>query len=54
MERQSVSYGKRWIVETVFSSIKRRFGEYVYSVRLKNMKQEMMLKVSLYDKMISI
>ena len=41
-----VSYGQRWIVvETVFSSLKRRFdGEYVYSVRLKNMMQEMMLK----------
>ena len=52
--KDSVSYGKRWIVETVFSSIKRMFGEYVYSVRLKNMKQEMMLKVSLYNKMISI
>jgi hypothetical protein len=50
----SVSYGKRWIIETVFSSIKRMFGEYVYSVRLKNMIQEMMLKVSLYNKMISI
>ncbi len=44
----------RWIVETVFSSIKRMFGEYVYSVRLKNMIQEMMLKASLYNKMISI
>jgi hypothetical protein len=50
----SVSYGKRWIIETVFSSIKRMFVEYVYSVRLKNMIQEMMLKVSLYNKMISI
>ena len=52
--KDSVSYGQRWIVETVFSSIKRRFGEYVYSVRLKNMIQEMMLKASLYNKMISI
>ena len=33
--KDSVSYGQRWIVETVFSSIKRMFGEYVYSVRLK-------------------
>ena len=49
-----VSYGQRWIVETVFSCIKRMFGEYVYSVRLKNMIQEMMLKASLYNKMISI
>ena len=42
--KDSVSYGQRWIVETVFSSLKRLFGEYVYSVRLKNMIQEMMLK----------
>jgi hypothetical protein len=52
--KDSVSYGQRWIVETVFSCIKRMFGEYVYSVRLKNMIQEMMLKASLYNKMISI
>ena len=52
--KDSVSYGKRWVVETVFSSIKRTFGEYVYSVKLKNMIQEMMLKASLYNKMISI
>jgi len=52
--KDSVSYGQRWIVETVFSSIKRMYGEYVYSVRLKNMIQEMMLKASLYNKMISI
>ncbi len=48
------SYGKRWIVETVFSCLKRRFGEYLYSVKLKNMIQEMMLKVSLYNKLISV
>jgi hypothetical protein len=52
--KDSVSYGKRWIVETVFSCIKRMFGEYVYSARLKNMIKEMMLKASLYNKIISI
>ena len=52
--KDSVSYGQRWIAETVFSCLKRRFGEYVYSVRLKNMIQEMMLKTSLYNKMIYI
>ena len=52
--KDSVSYGQRWIVETVFSCLKRRFGEYVYSVRLKNMIQEMMLKASLYNKLISV
>jgi hypothetical protein len=44
-EDSIVRYGQRWIVETVFSSIKRMFdGEYVYSAILKNMIQEMMLK----------
>ena len=52
--KDSVSYGNRWIVETVFSCLKRMFGEYVYSVKLKNMTQEMMLKASLYNKMISV
>ncbi len=52
--KDSESYGKRWIVETAFSCIKRRFGEYVYSVRLKNMMKEMMLKASLYNELISI
>ncbi len=52
--KDSVSYGQRWIVETVFSCLKRRFGEYVYSVKLKNMIQEMMLKASLYNKMTSV
>ena len=52
--KDSVSYGNRWIAETVFSSIKRIFGEYVYSTRLDNMIQEMVLKASLYNKIISI
>src|SRR3954452_17231531 len=52
--KDSVSYGNRWIVETVFSCLKRTFGEHVYSVKLKNIIQEIMLKVSLYNKMISI
>ena len=52
--KYSVSYGQRWIAETVFSCIKRRFGEYVYSVKLKHTIQEMMLKASLYNKMISV
>ena len=52
--KNSVSYGQRWIVETVFSTIKRMFGEYVYSVKMKNMKQELMLKASLYNKFMSL
>ena len=53
---RSVSYGgQRWIIETVFSCIKRTFDrEYIYSIKFKNMVKEMILKASLYNKMISI
>jgi hypothetical protein len=34
--------------ETVFSSIKRMFGEYVSATRFQNMVKEMILQVSLY------
>ena len=42
-------YGKRWMAETVFSSIKRMFGEYVSAIKHQNMIKEMILKVSLYS-----
>jgi len=47
--KDSVSYGQRWIVETVFSCIKRMFGEYVTAIKFKNMIKEIMLKASLYN-----
>jgi hypothetical protein len=43
-----------WLAETVFSSLKRMFGEYVYSIIMENMKQELRLKVSLYNKFMSL
>lgn len=49
----SVSYGKRWIVESVFSVIKRMFGEEVISKKRCNMVQELMLKVSLYNRFVT-
>lgn len=49
----SVSYGKRWIVEAVISSIKRMLGEYVYSVKYDNMVKEIMLKAALYNRFAS-
>ena len=42
-------YGKRWMAETVFSSIKRTYGEYVSATKLQNIIKEMMMKVSLYN-----
>jgi hypothetical protein len=42
-------YGRRWIAETVFSSIKRMFGEHTSATRFQNMVKEMTMKVSLYN-----
>ena len=50
----SVDYGQRWIIETVFSRIKRMFGEYVTTIIFKNMIKEIMLKASLYNLFQSI
>ncbi|MGD1838053.1 MAG: transposase [Nitrososphaeraceae archaeon] len=47
--KDSVSYTQRWIVESVFSCIKRMFGEYVTAIKFENMVKEMMLKSSLYN-----
>jgi hypothetical protein len=52
--KSSVSYGQRWIVESVFSSMKRMFGEYVSARRFPNMVKEMMLKASLYNMFITM
>ena len=49
MEKEKKIWTKRWIVETVFSAIKRMFGEYVSTTKLENMIKEMMMKVSLYN-----
>ncbi len=42
-------YGKRWMAETAFSSIKRMFGECVSATKFQNMIKEMMVKVSIYN-----
>ena len=47
--KNSVYYGSRWIVESVFSCIKRMFGEYVTAIRFENMIKEILLKASLYN-----
>jgi Transposase DDE domain len=47
--KSKVNYGSRWIVETVFSFIKRMFGEYVSARKFPNMVKEMILKASLYN-----
>jgi len=52
--KDSVSYGSRWIVESVFSCMKRMFGEYVRAKKFPNMVREMVIKTSLYNMLASI
>ena len=52
--KRSMSYGHRWMVETVFSSMKRMFGEHVSAKKFPNMIKEMFLKASLYNRFSSM
>jgi len=52
--KRNHSYGQRWMAETVFSSYKRTFGEYVTARSMRNMAQEMMIKASLYNLLIGL
>jgi IS5 family transposase len=52
--KRSVSYGKRWMVETVFSCIKRIFGEYVNARKFHNMTKELIIKASLYNMFVAM
>lgn len=47
--KRNVSYMYRWMVETVFSAMKRMFGEYVMARNYPNIVKEMFLKASLYN-----
>ena len=48
--KRSVSYGHRWMTETVFSSMKRMFGEHVSARKFPNMVKEIFIKASLYKR----
>lgn len=52
--KEKHDYGYRWMAESAFSSIKRTFGEYVRSVKWKNIVKEIMLKASIYNMFISM
>ena len=47
-------YGLRWIAESAFSWLKRAFGECVTAKNLKNMIQEITMKVFLYNLLIGM
>ena len=47
-------YGKRWLVEIVFSSFKRVLGDTLRSKKFLSQKAEASLKVMLYNRFLSI
>lgn len=47
-------YVQRWMAQTVFSSYKRTFGEYVSAKKMENMVGELMVKANLYNTFIGL
>ena len=52
--KHSMGYGQRWMAETVFSCIKRMFGEYVNARKFHNMTKELVIKASLYNMFVAM
>lgn len=47
--RRKTGYGMRWMVESVFSSFKRRFGESIFSKSFRNISREIVLRIWIYN-----
>ena len=52
--KKNTGYGRRWLVEIVFSSFKRIFGSAVHAIRMENIAKEVALKVFVYNRMIDV
>ncbi len=50
--KKALEYGRRQIVESAFSVIKRLFGECVMAHKTKNMMHEVILRVAIYNRMV--
>ncbi|MCS7196104.1 MAG: hypothetical protein NZ827_02410, partial [Aquificaceae bacterium] len=51
--REANGYGRRWHLESFFSSFKRWFGEYVSSVKFENIRKELTFKVMIVSMFLS-
>jgi len=47
-------YGKRWSVETAYSTFKRAFGEYCMAKTMKNITRELAAKAFIYNTLINL
>jgi hypothetical protein len=51
---ETVGYGKRWAVETAYSTFKRLFGECALGRRLDSISVELALKVAFYNMLVNM
>jgi hypothetical protein len=49
-----VGYGRRWSVETAYSTFKHVFGEGCMAVTLENIARELTDKVALYNMLVNV
>jgi hypothetical protein len=49
-----MGYGRRWSVETAFSTFKRLYGEYSMAKSMENITKEMMAKAYIYNMIINL
>jgi hypothetical protein len=49
-----VGYGRRWAVETVYSTFKRLFGEHSMARGVVNIARELAGKVALYNMLVNM
>ena len=52
--KKRVVYGRRWLVEIVFSAFKRIFGSSVNAVKMENIVQEIAIRVNTYNMMLAV
>ena len=50
--KEDNKYGLRWIVESFFSSFKRRFGTYVTAKKYENKQHELLFKTQLHNQLL--
>lgn len=50
--RKEKKYGKRWAIETLFSTIKRQYGQYTQATKYCNMQHEQTFKLQLYNQLL--
>jgi hypothetical protein len=51
---EAVGYGRRWAVETAYSTFKRLFGEHSLARDMGNIVRELVGKVSLYNMLVNM